>query len=97
MPISGTEAALASALHAAIKAKITGVTGYQIVHEDWLQAFCEAVSETIIPHLVSNTQVNTGQHVTSAVPGAGLIDSVSGPVSGIATGNGTVDTTGTIS
>lgn len=97
MPISGTEAALASALHAAIKAKMSAATGYQILKEDWLQAFCEAVSETIIPHLVANTQVNTGQHVTSTVPGAGLIDSMSGPVSGAATGNGNVDSTGTIS
>lgn len=93
MPLTGTEALLASELHASIKAKMTTATGYQILREDWLQAFCEAVADVIIPHLVTNTQVDVGQLVN--VPGTGLIDSISGPVSGTATG--TVDTTGTIS
>ena len=93
MPITGTEAALASALHASIKTKMEAVTGYQVIREDWLQAFCEAVSNVIIPHLVANTQVNTGQDVL--VPATGLIDSLTNPVTG--TAHGTVDTTGTIS
>jgi hypothetical protein len=66
MPISGTEAQLASALHAAIEAKMTSVTGYQILRPEWLQAFCEAVAETIIPHLVNNVQVNPGQTTNSS-------------------------------
>lgn len=93
MPITGTEAALASLLHANIKSKMTAATGYAILKEDWLQAFCEAVAMSIIPHLVANVQVNTAGIVHSTVPGAGLIDSMSGPVSGVATGTDTDNTT----
>lgn len=93
MPLTGTEALLASELHDAIKTKLEGATGYTILEDAWLQAFCEAVANALIPHLVTNTQVNTGQLVN--VPGLGLIDSINGAVTGDATG--TVDTTGTIS
>lgn len=93
MPITGTEDELKQKLHDNILAELHGVGAGQILRDDWLLAFCKAVAESIIPHLVANTQVNTGQSVL--VPGAGLVDSLTGPVSGTATG--TVDTPGTIS
>lgn len=93
MPVTGTETALASLLHANIKARLQAATGYQVVRDDWLQEFCMAVAESVIPHFVSNVQVNTAGIVHSAVPGAGLLDSLSGAVTGVATGTDTDNTT----
>jgi hypothetical protein len=94
MPITGTEAELQALLHDNILSYMQAAGVGADLKDAWLQAFCLAVSTSIIQHLVANVQVNTGQSVN--VPGAGLIDSVtSAPITGDATG--TVDTTGTIS
>lgn len=93
MPITGQESVLQALLHDNIVLEMDNAGIGQSLRDDWLQAFCKAVSESIIPFLVSNTQVNTGQSVN--VPGLGLVDSVHGAVTGDATG--TVDTPGTIS
>lgn len=93
MPITGQEPVLQALLHDNILLEMNNAGIGQSLRDDWLQAFCKAVSESIIPFLVANTQVNTGQSV--AVPAAGLIDSLGHPVTGAAVG--TVDTTGTIS
>lgn len=95
MPITGTESELASLLHANIRAKMTAATGYQILKEEWLQAFCEAVAESIIPHLVSNVQVNPGQTTNST--GATGPTAAPGSPTPIPALPGTVTTPGDIS
>jgi hypothetical protein len=92
MPITGKESVLQGLLHDNILAEMGSAGVGRDLRDDWLQAFCKAVSESIIPFLVDNTQVNTGQMVN--VPAAGL-EAPDGAVTGDATG--TVDTVGTIS
>ena len=92
MPITGKESVLQGMLHDNIIAELERAGAGPVLRDQWLQAFCLAVAESIIPFLVANTQVNTGQQVN--VPGAGL-ESPDGAVTGTATG--TVDTNGTIS
>lgn len=93
MPISGLESTLASELTSAITAAIEAKYGHTIRSPEYIDALSAGIANAIIPFLVANTQVNTGQSV--AVPALGLIDSLGHPVSGAAVG--TVDTTGTIS
>lgn len=93
MPITGTEAELQALLHDNILSFMQAAGVGPDLRDEWLQAFCLAVSTSIIQHLVANVQVNTGQSVD--VPGLGLLDGMSMPVTGTATG--TVDTPGTIS
>ena len=52
-------------------------------HEDPEKVWKTACSE-IVAHIVANTVVAT------TVPGVGLLDSLSGPVTGAASGTGTV-------
>lgn len=93
MPITGQESALASALTSAITAAVEAQYGGPVHTPEYIPALSMGIANALIPFLVSNTQVNTGQSVN--VPGAGLLDSHGGNVTGDATG--TVDTTGTIS
>lgn len=93
MPITGQETVLQALLHDNIITELEDAGAGPVLRDAWLQAFCKAVSESIIPFLVNNVQLNVGQSVI--VPAAGLVDSISGPVTGVATG--TVDTVGTIS
>lgn len=94
MPITGNESELASQLTSAITAAIQAKYGQAIRSPEYIDALSTGIANAIIPFLVANTQVNTGQSVM--VPGAGLTDSeTSAAITGTATG--TVDTTGTIS
>jgi hypothetical protein len=89
MPITGTESVLKQLLHDNIKTELQGVGAGTILRDDWLEAFCKAVAESIIPHLVANVEVNPGQTVA---PGS-FEDGMHMPV----TGEGVVDSPGTIS
>ena len=64
--LTGTEAVLSAALVVAITTKLTGATGQPMLEPTYLKAFCDAISEVLIPHLVANVQVNPGQIVTGA-------------------------------
>ena len=100
MPITGNEALLTSQLTSAITAAIEAKYGHPIRDPEYIDALSAGIANAIIPFLVTNTQVNTGQLVN--VPGTnpinpttGLFDGFSNHVTGTTTG--TVDTTGTIS
>lgn len=92
MPITGLESTLTSELITTITAAIETKYGHSIGTPEYIDALSAGIANAIIPFLVANTQVNTGQMVN--VPASGL-EAPDGPVSGTATG--TVDTTGTIS
>jgi len=93
MPITGQEGTLKASLIANIEAAIAANCGYTVMTPRCIDGLAEGIANAIIPFLVANVQVNVGQTVD--VPGAGLQDSMSGPVTGNATG--TVVTTGDIS
>lgn len=93
MPISGLESTLTSELTSAITAALEAKFGGPIGTPEYIDALSAGIANAIIPFLVANTQVNTGQSV--AVPALGLVDSLGHPVTGAAVG--TVDTVGTIS
>jgi len=72
MPLTGTESILKQELHDNILAKMQAAGIGPIVKGEYLLAFCEAVAQTMIAHLVSNTQVNPGQvTASSGVTGSG--------------------------
>lgn len=93
MPITGLESTLTSELISTITSAIEAKYGHVIREPEYIDALAAGIANAIIPFLVANTQVNTGQSVN--VPAAGLLDGESRAVTGTATG--TVDTTGTIS
>lgn len=93
MPITGLEGTLKASLISNIEASIAANCGYVVMTPRCISGLAEGIANAIIPFLVANIQVNVGQSVN--VPGAGLVDSQNGSVTGTATG--TVDTTGTIS
>lgn len=71
--------------------------GLQAKVDSFRQKLAECIAESAVYSRDNNT-VNIGQDVTVAVPGLGLIDSItSAPITGTATGTGTVVTTGTYS
>ena len=77
MPLTGTDAELAASMKAAIEAKMTAALGVSPNEAPWLLALCEGIAESLIPHLVSNIQVEAGQNVAlgstvCAAPGAPL-------------------------
>lgn len=78
MPITGQESALASAINSAISAAIAAQAGGAPQNPNYISALSTGIANAIIPFLVSNTLVE--------VPGAGLIDSANGPVTGEAMG-----------
>jgi hypothetical protein len=90
--ITGQESELASALTSAITSALEAQYGGPIGVPNYVPALSAGIANALIPFLVANTQVNTGQSV--AVPASGL-EAPDGAVTGSATG--TVDTTGTIS
>lgn len=77
--ITGQESTLKAMLISAITAGIAAECGYTVMTPNCINGLAKGIADAIIPFLVANTQVNT-----TTVPGAGLIDSVSGPVSGVA-------------
>lgn len=92
MPITGQESALASQMRETIRIAIEAQFGGSIRDPEYILALTTGIANALIPFLVANTQVNTGQSVL--VPGLGLTVGMD-PVTGVATG--TVDTPGTIS
>ena len=62
--LTGTESVLSAALFAAIQTKLTTATGQPMEKAPYLQAVCDAIAQVLIPHLVTNIQVNPGQTVT---------------------------------
>ena len=93
MPITGQESTLKALLVSEIESAIAANCGYSVMTPRCIDGLAEGIANAIIPFLVANIQVNPGQSVD--VPGAGLIDSMTGSVSGNATG--TVQTPGDIS
>lgn len=91
--ITGQEGLLTSELNAAIIAAVEAQYGRPIGTPEYINALSQGIANALIPFLVANTQVNTGQSV--AVPAAGIIDGQGHDCTGAAVG--TVDTTGTIS
>jgi len=87
--ITGQEGALKAALIAAIQAGIAAECGYVVTTPNCIDGLAKGIADALIPFLVANVEVNPGQ----VVPGSGLIDSVSGSV----TGATATSTPGTIS
>ena len=84
MPVlTGTESALSALLFSNIEAKLTGATGKPMLEPTYLKALCDAISESLIPHLVANIQVNPGQIVTGAT-GPTNIPTLPTPIPGTA-------------
>jgi hypothetical protein len=79
MPITGLESTLEALLVNTIKAGIAARCGVSPLTPNCIDGLAKGIADAIIPFLVANVQVNT-----TTVPGAGLIDSMSGPVSGTA-------------
>ena len=75
MPLTGTESVYSAALRAALLADAANT---KAVDGPALTALCNAIANTIIPHLVANVQVNSLGLI--APPGAG-----GGPVTGLTT------------
>lgn len=91
--ITGQESALAQLLIATITSAVEAKFGGPVQPPEYIDALSIGIANALIPFLTINIQVNATQSVT--VPGLGLLDSVHGAVTGIATG--TVSTTGNIS
>lgn len=82
MPITGQEGTLKASLITNIEAAIAANCGFTVMTPRCINGLAEGIANAIIPFLVANTQVNT-----TTVPGNGLIDSVSGAVTGTANTN----------
>ena len=102
MPITNNEAALTSAMTSAMVTAIQNAFNETLQENNvkGLNALATGISNALIPFLVANIQVNTGQ--TASVPGTGLTVLIPAipteePVAVTGTATGTVDTTGTIS
>lgn len=54
MPLTGTDPLLATKMFNSVKSKLEAKLGQSAIQADMLQAICEAISEIIVPHLVSN-------------------------------------------
>lgn len=68
MPITGTDKALAEKMKADINSKLQAKIGSPIVKDEFLQALCEAISETVIQHIVQNATVLPGIPVQLVPP-----------------------------
>ena len=79
MPITGQEAVLKASLITEIESAIASNCGYTVMTPRCIDGLAEGIANAIIPFLVAYTQVNT-----TTVPGSGLIDSMSGAVTGTA-------------
>lgn len=77
--ITGQEGLLRSMLISSITAAIAVECGYTVMTPNCINGLAKGIADAIIPFLVTNTKVNS-----TTVPGAGLIDSISGPVTGTA-------------
>lgn len=85
MPLTGTEAVLESSLIAAIQAGITANCGAAPMSPNCITGLAQGIANAMVPHMVSNVQVDPGQ-TTAVAPH---------PIGGAAVG--TVSTPGTIS
>lgn len=77
--ITGQEATLKAMLISAITAGIAAECGYTVMTPNCINGLAKGIADAIIPFLVANVQVNS-----TTVPGSGLLDSMSGPVTGVA-------------
>lgn len=65
MALAGTDSALAGKLKAAIEKKL----GKAAMKSDLLQALCEAIAETVLPHIVQNADVTVSPGIAVATAG----------------------------
>lgn len=77
--ITGQEATLKAMLISAITAGIAAECGYTVMTPNCINGLAKGIADAIIPFLVANTKVNS-----TTVPGAGLLDSMHGAVTGTA-------------
>ena len=77
--LTGTETVLKSSLIAAIQAGVLADCGTSPISPNCINGLAKGIADAVIPHLVANIEV-----ASTTVPGTGLLDSVSGPVSGTA-------------
>lgn len=68
--LAGTEAILAAAMQGAIESEIASSCGASPVAPNCIDGLSSGIAISLIPHLVSNIQVNPGQTVTG-VTGVG--------------------------
>ena len=79
MPLTGTETTLTASLQASIEAEIASLCGSAPVDPNCIEGLASGIAKAIIPHLVSNIQVNAGQAVVIPVtsvppaPSAGAV------------------------
>ena len=69
--LSGTENTLAALIQSELESKIQARFGYPPQTPNVLPELCQAISESVIPHCVSNTQVLPGSFSTSSGPVSG--------------------------
>jgi len=97
MPISGQEAVLTAALVSAIESAIAVKCGAFPISPKCIDGLAEGIANAIIPFLVANTQVNSGQAVTTTSVVAVAPHPPGGPAAGTGVGVGATSAPGTIS
>ncbi len=76
--LTGSESVLKSALEAAIQAGILSEHSVSPQLPNNIAGLAKGIADAIIPHLINNTQVDTGAVVTTP-------DTVNGTVTGVGT------------
>lgn len=64
--LTGTESAWKDERYNAIKAALEAAIGRSVIKTAYLRAFCDGISTSDVPHLVTNIKIPLGQAVISA-------------------------------
>lgn len=66
MALAGSDKALSALIQSKIDEKLSAATGQSVAKSAYLQAYCDAISEAIIQHLLSKGECQSGIPVNTS-------------------------------